>query len=151
MQQENYSVPERKLFSPQPGTVRISSDISWKYSQSKESVFTRDYEASNDHHSGPAARTFNTTCQPSLLGPITNTMSGYHRRQDHQYCGSSPNHSSTHQPQDEAGVLWKKEGKTCLPHYQAKDQQQKIRYVAEKLNSDFQDRKKQGQCYPKRK
>ena len=76
---------------------------------------------------------------------------GYHRRQDHQYCGSSPNHGSTHQPKDEAGVLWKKEGKECLPRYQDKDREQKFRYVAEKLNSDFEKRKKQGQCYPKRK
>ena len=113
--------------------------------------FHMGYEANTVHHSGPAARTSNTSYQPSLPGSITNTMSGYHRREDHQYCGSSPNHNSTHQPQDEAGVLWKKEGKTCLPHYQDKDQQQKFRYVAEKLNSDFQNRKKQGQCYPKRK
>ena len=75
----------------------------------------------------------------------------YHGREHNQICGSESNHSSTHQPKDEAGVVWQKNFNTCLPMYTDKDREQKIKYVAEKLNNDFEKRKKPGQCFPTRK
>ena len=74
-----------------------------------------------------------------------------HRREDHKICGSEKNHGNTWQPKDEAGVFWQKNFRTCLPMYTDKDRQQKIKYVAEKMNSDFEKKKKAGQCYPKSK
>ena len=75
----------------------------------------------------------------------------YHGREHHAMCGSESNHHKTHQPKDEAGVTWQKNFRTCLPMYKDKDREQKIKYVAEKMNTDFQKKKKAGQCYPKSK
>ena len=78
-------------------------------------------------------------------------MSGWHRREDHQYCGSKPNHGEMHHPKDEAGATWKKDSKVCFPNYTEKDREQKYVYVAEKMNNDFEKRRKFGQCFPQRK
>ena len=73
----------------------------------------------------------------------------YHNRENHGMCGSEINHYRTHKPKDEAGVVWQKNFNTCLPMYKDKDREQKIKYVAEKMNTTFQKQKKAGQCYPK--
>ena len=75
----------------------------------------------------------------------------YHGRQHNSVCGSEHNHHKTHQPKDEAGVIWQKNFNSCMPMYTDKDREQKIKYVAEKLNNDFEKKKSAGQCYPKRK
>ena len=75
----------------------------------------------------------------------------FHRREDHKICGSSKNHGSVHQPKDEAGVTWQKNGVSCLPKYLQKDQEVKIRYAVEKMNTAFETKKKKNQCFPTKK
>ena len=88
--------------------------------------------------------------QPGFCG---NTMpfGVYHRREDNQICGSERNHAKTHQPRDEAGVTWQKSGSSCLPKYLQKDQDVKIRRTVDKMNADFEAKKKQYQCFPTKK
>ena len=120
--------------------------------QSRRISFHQEYKASKPPHSGQAFRELNNTKKPCLQIPFSNTMSNaYHRRQDNQICGSESNHYKTHQPKDEAGVIWQKTSKECLPRYLDKDREQKIKYVADKLNNDFEKRRKTGQCFPTRK
>ena len=112
-----------------------------------------EYEASQPFTPGqPSGGSTTPRDLPSRKAFSSNMSSGiYHGRVHHQDCGSEPNHSSTHQPKDEAGVVWKKISNTCLPMYTDKDREQKIKYVADKLNNDFEKRKKTGQCFPTRK
>ena len=120
--------------------------------QSRRISFHQEYKASKPPHSGQAFRELNNTKKPCLQIPFSNSMSNaYHRRQDNQICGSESNHYKTHQPKDEAGVIWQKTSKECLPRYLDKDRKQKIKYVADKLNNDFEKRRKTGQCFPTRK
>ena len=100
---------------------------------------------------GQPSRAPTTTGKPCCQTLPTNTMSGWHRREDHQYCGSKPNHGEMHHPKDEAGATWKKDSKVCFPNYTEKDREQKYVYVAEKMNNDFEKRRKFGQCFPQRK
>ena len=74
----------------------------------------------------------------------------YHRREDNQLCGSEKNHAKTHQPENEAGVTWQKNGTTCLPKYLQKDQDIKIKRTVEKMNNDFNSKKKKYNCFPKK-
>ena len=74
----------------------------------------------------------------------------YHRRVDHQLCGSEKNHAKTHEPADEAGVTWQKTGNTCMPKYLQKDQDIKIKRTVEKMNDDFNNKKKKYNCFPKK-
>ena len=75
----------------------------------------------------------------------------YHRRQDNEICGSEKNHSSTHQPKDEAGVCFQKNGASCLPKYLDKDRDIKIQRTVDKMNDDFTNKKKAYQCFPTKK
>ena len=75
----------------------------------------------------------------------------YHRREDNQICGSETNHNKTHEPKDEAGVCWQKNFNTCLPMYREKDRDAKIQRVADKMNDDFEKKKKAYQCFPTKK
>ena len=83
----------------------------------------------------------------SINMPYTNGT--YHRRADNQICGSEKNHSKTHTPADEAGVVWQKTGTSCMPKYLKKDQDIKIRRTVEKMNDDY-NKKKKFSCFPKK-
>ena len=87
---------------------------------------------------------------PNLRG-VNMPYGTFHRREDNQICGSKKNHASVHQPKDEAGVTWQKNGTSCLPKYLQKDQDVKIRRTVDKMNADFETKKKKYQCFPTKK
>ena len=91
---------------------------------------------------------FNSSRKPHQAFSSNMPFGTYHNREDNAICGSESNHHKTHQPKDEAGVVWQKNFNTCLPMYKDKDREQKFKHVAEKMNSDFQLKKKAGQCFP---
>ena len=98
----------------------------------------------------PAANSMTLTC---VVYTIQCTMSSqpYHRRQDSAICGSERNHGKQHKPYDTAGETFQKTGSECLPKYLEKDRDVKIRRTLDKLNDDFQTKKKAYQCFPTKK
>ena len=123
--------------------------ISKNMRESRGVSLQQKHGAGRPPHSWTGSTGINYTKETNFSNNMSN--GGYHRRQDSQYCGSESNHSSTHQPKDKAGVLWQKTSKTCLPRYQERDREMKIKYVAEKMNNDFEKKRKTGQCFPTRK
>ena len=126
--------------------------ISKKRERAGGSTYTRSMGPASLLTLGQSSRGSTTPRNLACRSPHSNMPYGTcHRRQDNQICGSETNHRNTHQPKDEAGVFWQKNFNTCLPMYTDKDREVKIKYVAEKMNSDFEKKKKAGQCYPKSK
>ena len=86
------------------------------------------------------------------LTPLVMNNNTFHpRNTTYGICDSPKNHGDQHRPRDTGGESMKKYPNTCLPVYQEKDRNVKFENVANKLNQDFLDRKKSGQCFPKKK
>ena len=128
-------------------------EISKKRERAGGSTYTRSMGPASLLTLGQSSRGSTTPRNLACRQAFSSNMpyGPYHRRQDNQICGSETNHSSTHQPKDEAGVCWQKNSNTCLPKYLDRDREVKIKYVADKMNSDFEKKKKAGQCFPTRK
>ena len=129
--------------------VQISSWAFQRKTESKGINLHQEYGASKTSHSWTVCRGINNNnWEPNHTFNNNMPFGTYHNREDNAICGSESNHHKTHQPKDEAGVVWQKNYNTCLPMYKDKDREQKFKHVAEKMNSDFQLKKKAGQCFP---